>query len=630
MKRSLISGAITFLFLALTLVCRTATEPTKSGPYTGISIIPKPMKMVSRDGRFIITPKIRFEIIGDYHRVMPIAGYFSDLLKRSTGWSPSFASREDSVKSPTITMALDEGRSDLGEEGYALSVHPDTVLLTAGYPAGLFYGVQTLRQLLPSEIESLSPVKKKMDWAIPCLDITDKPRFPWRGLMLDVSRHFFPKEFIYDFIDHLAMHKLNTFHWHLVDDQGWRVEIKKYPRLTEVGAWRVDREDLHWNARENQKPGEKADHGGFYTQDEIRDIVAYAKSRFVTIVPEIEMPGHTTAALAAYPRYSCTGGPFTVLPGGVWPITDIFCAGKDETFDFLRDILTEVMELFPGQYIHIGGDEANKKEWKACDLCQERMRTEGLKNEHELQSYFIRRMEEFILSKGRRLIGWDEILEGGLAPQATVMSWRGTKGGIAAARQGHDVVMSPTSHCYLDYYQGDRNDEPLAIGGFLPLKKVYSFEERHILGIQANLWTEYVATPEHAEYMLFPRTSALAEAAWSTSENRDWEDFATRMEKQFDRYEAAGIHYAQSAFKVNVESLCAWKEKKLAVKLKTELPQLVIRYTLKGKKLDSNSTIYTKPILIQGSTLLNAGAFMGKKLVSPIKKMTYNDLKPEQ
>jgi hexosaminidase len=448
--------------------------------------------------------------------------------------------------------------------------------------------------------------------------------------MLDVSRHFLPKEFIYDFIDHLAMHKLNTFHWHLVDDQGWRIEIKKYPKLTDIGAWRVDREDLHWNAREDRKPDEKATYGGFYTQKEIRDIVAYAQSRYVTIVPEIEMPGHTTAALAAYPQYSCTGGPFTVLPGGVWPITDIFCAGKDETFDFLEDILTEVLDLFPGQYIHIGGDEADKKEWKACELCQARIKTEGLKDEDELQSYFIRRIEKFIISKGRRLIGWDEILEGGLAPQAAVMSWRGTGGGIEAARQNHDVVMSPTSHCYFDYYQGNPDDEPLAIGGFLPLRLVYSFEPvpadlspeeaEHILGAQANLWTEYVPTPEHAEYMLFPRTAALAEVVWSTKGENIWDDFATRMERQFSRYDAAGIHYARSAFNVKVKSTIIKEEKRLAVRLETELPQPVIRYTLNGKKPNSKSTLYTDLISIDKTTMLKAGSFTGKKLVSPIRE----------
>ncbi len=611
-------------------MCCKTDSAAEAESNIGISLIPKPLKMEILDGRFVLTSRTQVELEGDFHLLMPVAEYFTDMIKRAARWTLSFNESDDYNYDNTIKMALDEGRLDLGEEGYSLRVNPDFILLTASKPAGLFYGVQTIRQLLPPEIESPSPKKKNFIWTIPCVDITDKPQFAWRGLMLDVSRHFLPKEFIYKFIDHLAVHKLNTFHWHLVDDQGWRIEIKKYPKLTDIGAWRVDREDLHWNAREDQKPDEKATYGGFYTQKEIRDIVAYAQSRYVTIVPEIEMPGHTTAALAAYPQYSCTGGPFTVLPGGVWPITDIFCAGKEETFDFLEDILTEVLDLFPGQYIHIGGDEADKKEWKACELCQARIKAEGLKDEDELQSYFIRRIEKFIISKGRRLIGWDEILEGGLAPQAAVMSWRGTRGGIEAARQNHDVVMSPTSHCYFDYYQGNPDDEPLAIGGFLPLKLVYSFEPvpadlspeeaEHILGAQANLWAEYVPTPEHAEYMLFPRTAALAEVVWSTQGKRIWEDFAARMERQFSRYDAAGIHYARSAFNVNVKSAFIKEKKRIAVRLDTELPQPVIRYTLNNKKPNSKSALYTDLILIEKTTMLKAGAFTGKKLVSPIRE----------
>ncbi|MEK9137784.1 MAG: family 20 glycosylhydrolase, partial [Bacteroidota bacterium] len=354
-------------------------------------------------------------------------------------------------------------------------------------------------QLMSPGVFAPEPVKKRT-WTIPCVAIRDWPRFEWRGMHLDVSRHFLPKKFIKTYIDMLAMHKMNVFHWHLTDDQGWRLEIKKYPKLIEVTAWRVDREDQHWNHRDPPREGEKATYGGYYTQDEIREIVKYADERNITVVPEIEMPAHTTALLAAYPQYSCTGGPFDVPPGGVWPITDIFCAGNDSTFYFLQDVLTEVMDLFPGKYIHIGGDEADKKEWKACAKCQARIKQEELKDEAELQSYFVKRIEKFIVSKGRRLIGWDEILEGGLAPEATVMSWRGTEGGIAATRQGHDAVMTPGSHCYFDHYQGKQEFEPLAIGGYTPLSKVYSYEPipdsltpeeaKHILGAQGNVWTE--------------------------------------------------------------------------------------------------------------------------------------------
>ena len=377
--------------------------------------------------------------------------------------------------------------------------------------------------------------------------------------MLDVSRHFFPKEDVIQMIDFLAIHKINTLHLHLLDDQGWRIEIKKYPKLTAIGGWRVDREDKPWNSRPKQEAGEKATNGGFYTQEDVKEMVAYAQKRYINIVPEIEMPAHVTAALAAYPQYSCTGGPFTVLPGGVWPVTDIYCAGNDSTFLFLQDVLSEVIDLFPSKYIHIGGDEATKTEWDKCPKCQKRIKTEGLKNSGELQSYFIKRIEKFINSKDRVLLGWDEILEGGLPPKATVMSWRGTQGGIDAAKQGHDVVMTPGQPCYFDHYQGAKEEEPLAIGGFNPLNKVYEFDPipkeldaeaaKHILGAQANLWTEYVPTFKHAQYMTFPRIAAMAEALWSSKEVKNWDDFNRRIQTFTKRYNQMGINYAKSAFK---------------------------------------------------------------------------------
>jgi hexosaminidase len=340
-------------------------------------------------------------------------------LRPVTGYELAFAEGVNG----DISLATDTSREWKPEE-YLLTVEKKKVTLTAGTAGGLFRGIQTLRQLFPPQIFGTEPVES-VKWLAPCVTVSDYPRFEWRGMHLDVSRHFFDKDYIKRYIDILAMHRMNVFHWHLVDDQGWRIEIKKYPKLTEVGAWRVDREDKPWDSREPQKPGEKATYGGFYTQDEIREIVAYAAEKHITVVPEIEMPAHVGSALAAYPEYSCTGGPFTVPPGGVWPITDIYCAGKEETFAFLEDILTEVMELFPSEYIHIGGDEADKTEWKRCPDCQARIRNEGLKDEHELQSYFVKRIERFLNSRGRKLIGWDEILQGGLAPEATVMSWQG-------------------------------------------------------------------------------------------------------------------------------------------------------------------------------------------------------------
>lgn len=407
-------------------------------------------------------------------------------------------------------------------ESYQLKVEPSQVRLVAPDSAGLFYGIQTLVQLIGAEGKA------------PVVSIEDSPRYSWRGLHLDVCRHYMPVTEIQRLLDTMALLKMNVFHWHLTDDQGWRIEIKKYPRLTEVGAWR---EQTIGRPTKDAK-GDGQPHGGYYTQDQVKQVVAYAAERHITVVPEIEMPGHAVAALAAYPNLSCTGGPFEV--GQLWGVMeDIYCAGNEEVFEFNQNVLSEVLELFPSKFIHIGGDEAPKARWKECPKCQARIKEEGLKDEHELQSYVIRRIDKWLEAKGRRLIGWDEILEGGLAPGAAVMSWRGVEGGIAAASAGHDVVMTPTDFCYLDYYQSKQPGEPEAIGGYVPLDKVYSFEPtsetldadaaKHVLGAQANLWTEYLSTPEAVEYMLFPRAIAMAEVMWSPKESRDFQDFERRL-----------------------------------------------------------------------------------------------------
>ena len=405
---------------------------------------------------------------------------------------------------PTVRLTL-VADATIPDEGYRLEVHPNVLSIT-GSLRGLFYGLQTLRQLLPVGGTG----------RIPALAIQDAPRFPYRGMHLDVSRHLFPVPFIERFIDLLARYKFNTFHWHLTDDQGWRIEIKKYPRLTSVGAWRSETVE---GKQLDPYQGDGKPYGGFYTQDDVRRIVAYAKARFVTVIPEIEMPGHAVAALAAYPELACTPGPFSV--GTTWGVYDDVYCPSERTFAFLEDVLTEVMDLFPSRYIHIGGDEVPKTRWKESPVAQEVIRREGLHDEAELQSYFVRRIEKFLIAHGRRLIGWDEILQGGLAPEATVMSWRGMEGGIEAAHQGHDVIMTPGSHLYFDHYQASRETEPLAIGGFTPVEKVYAFEPvppelsteeaRHVLGAQANLWTEYITSPEQVEYMALPRMLALAE-----------------------------------------------------------------------------------------------------------------------
>lgn len=420
-------------------------KPNRNFTENEIALIPQVQKMKLGESSFKFTEGTRFVVENVDQQI--IAAQFGELFEKAAGWKPE------------IVVGGYEGSNQVyfkteqtkGHEAYSLDVQKNRIEIKAAKPAGFFYATQTLRQLLPPEIESSQKIEK-MDWLVPVISISDSPAFKWRGFMLDVSRHFLQKEAVLQMIDNLALHKINTLHLHLVDDQGWRIEIKKHPKLTEVGAWRVDREDQPWNSRSKQEAGETATYGGFYTQDDIKEMVAYAQSRFITIVPEIEMPAHVTSALAAYPEYSCTGGPFTIPPGGLWPITDIYCAGKDSTFLFLEDVLTEVMDLFPSKYIHVGGDEATKTEWEKCPDCQNRMKTEGLKDVGELQSYFIKRIEKFINSKNRVLLGWDEILEGGLPPKATVMSWRGTQGGIDAAKQGHDVVMTPGSPCYFDHY----------------------------------------------------------------------------------------------------------------------------------------------------------------------------------
>ena len=427
----------------------------------------------------------------------------------------------------------------LPAESYRLRIDPRGVTI-AGPPAGLFYGLQSVLQLAAEH--------RGATFILPAAEIEDQPRFPYRGLHLDTSRHMLSVEFLKRYLDWMARYKLNRFHWHLTDDQGWRIEIKQYPRLAEIASMR--KETLVGRAPQSAKY-DGTPYGGFYTQEQIRDVVAYARDRFITVIPEIEMPGHSLAALAAYPELACTPGPFEAAT--TWGVfKDVYCP-KDATFRFLENVLTEVMDLFPSRYIHIGGDEVEKDRWKESPEAQAVMKREGLKDEGELQSYFIRRMEQFLNSKGRRMIGWDEILEGGLAPDATVMSWRGEQGGIAAARQGHDVIMTPSAYLYFDHYQGDRNQEPLAIGGLLPLDKVYSYnpspaalsaeEQKHILGAQANLWTEYIADPKQAEYMLFPRLFALAEVAWSPQAARKYSDFLIRVPPQLARLKREGVNY---------------------------------------------------------------------------------------
>ena len=498
--------------------------------------------------------------------------------------------------------------TDTNYEAYELHIDKSGIQIKANTSAGLFYGTQTLLQLMP-----LATTHQAIK--IPALFIKDAPRFAWRGMHLDVSRHFFNTQFIKEYIDFLATFKMNVFHWHLCDDQGWRIEIKKYPKLTEIGAWRVDR-DKEWRDAQPIQAGEKASYGGYYTQEEIKEIVAYAAARNITIVPEIEMPGHSIAALAAYPSLSCTQVPQAVIPGGIYPkgIQSNYCAGNDSVFVFLKEVLNEVMQLFPSKLIHIGGDEVDKADWKHCTKCQARIQQEHLKNEEELQSWFIRNIEQYVISKGRSIIGWDEILEGGLAPNASVMSWRGEQGGIDAAKMQHTVVMTPGTHCYFDHYQADPQSEPIAIGGFTTLKKVYSYEpipaalpsayHKYVLGAQANLWTEYIPTVEQAEYMVLPRMQALSEVLWTQKQVTDWSSFIARLQPYLRKFEQQGWRYCEGNFKVAMQPRVIKNTMKMSLESESKDDQIV--YTLDGTEPSLFSPIYKDSLVLSNSCLIKA------------------------
>ncbi len=497
------------------------------------ALIPMPGYVTWKEGNFTLSNQTTLAAPKSQD---DLAQQFQSWVKPGTGLELPISSR---AKASSISLSLNSGLTQLGPEGYRLSVNSRGVKVTAAGRAGLFYGLQTLRQLLP--VHTFGSVASSEAISIPCVEIEDHPRFAWRGAMIDPARHFIPKAAVLQFIDVIALHKLNHLHIHLTDDQGWRIEIKKYPGLTDQGS-----------IRKAPAIGDGTAHAGFYTQADLRQIVAYAASRFITVIPEIEMPGHAGAALAAYPQYGNTGKILEVKPD--WGVHgDIFNPSM-ETIHFLQDVLTEVMEIFPSKFIHIGGDEVPKEQWIANPAAQAQMKQLGLKNPDELQSWIIKQMDTFLANHHRRLVGWDEILEGGLAPGATVMSWRGISGGIKAAQSGHDVVMAPTDNTYLDYYQSqDTAKEPAAIGGFLPLEKVYSYEPipseltpeqaKHVMGVQGQLWAEYISTPSHLQYMAFPRLCAISEVGWSQPAARGWDSFVIRLNRHLPRLAAMGINY---------------------------------------------------------------------------------------
>ncbi len=524
------------VYLSLFLsVLANAQSPT-------LPIIPIPQKITAKAGQFELNAQttLRFDLNNE--QIALASNYFNQWLSKYAGYSLSTGKQDKN----SILLELTTGVSQA--EGYRLQISGDQIKIQAWQPAGLFYGIQTLIQLFP--IQAAASTK------LAAVDIEDHPAFAYRGAMLDVGRYFFPVEQVKAFIDMLARYKINRFHWHLTEDQGWRIEIKKYPKLQEVAAWRSESIVGHYNSTPRKFDGQK--HGGYYTQEEVKDIVEYARKRFITVIPEIEMPGHAQAAIAAYPELGCLDTKLEV--GKVWGVSsNVFCP-NEATFTFLENVLSEVIALFPSPYIHIGGDECPKDQWKTNATAQAIIKREKLKDEHELQSYFIRRMEKFLNQQGRQIIGWDEILEGGLAPNATVMSWRGTEGGIEAAKQGHNVIMTPTSYCYLDYYQSLHADEPLAIGGFLPLEKVYSYnpipaelnaeQSKYILGAQANLWTEYISTESKLQYMFSPRAQALAETTWSGESRKNFPDFVQRLAVHMQRWKKEGYNFGNHLYDV--------------------------------------------------------------------------------
>lgn len=607
-------------FLASSLLLASCASETNS-----YELIPYPNQLTPRSGSYAVAgvPFVCDERMDQASRA--VVEEFAARLSEASGKESPVSYTAKPAQGDGVLFTLDES---LAAEQYRLDVGRKGVSVRASALPGFLYAVQTLKQLLPQAIyggEAAAPEA----WKLPCVEIDDQPRFSYRGVMIDIARHFFPKEEMMKIIDLMAFHKLNRLHWHLTDDQGWRVEIKRYPRLTEYGSIRKGTV-----VKKNWDQYDGVPYGGFYTQDEIREVVAYAASRGITVIPEIDLPGHMLAALACYPELGCTGGPYEVW--GRWGVADdVLCVGKEKTFEFLENVLTEIMELFPSEYIHIGGDECPKVRWEKCPDCQARIRQLGIKGddrhsaEHYLQSYVTARIEKFLNDHGRRIIGWDEILEGELAPNATVMSWRGSEGGIAAATMGHDAIMTPTSHFYFDYYQArDVENEPFGIGGYVPVEKVYAYEpipdslsndlKAHILGVQANMWTEYVLTPEHLEYMLLPRMAALCEVQWCDRGRRDWDRFAQALPRIMEDYDRMGYNYATVVFGVN-SSLKNNPEKGCVEVTLSTLANAPIHYTLDGSEPTAQSPRYEGPIEITKGCTLKAVAIHGDK---PSRVMT--------
>jgi hexosaminidase len=580
----------------------TAALAFGAGAGTGLNVIPAPLKLVNGRGRMTLNQRT---VVRYAEGARNEAEIFAQWLRSSSGL-PMRVQELRGTASDCVDFALSAGRDDLGKEGYWLQVTRNRVRAEAKTSTGLFYAAVTLRQLLPAEAFSPKPVAG-VKWSLPCLEITDMPRFEWRGMHLDVSRHFYPADFIKKYIDLLAVHKMNVFHWHLVDDGGWRLEIKKYPLLTQRGAWRSSPPKETWDYGKIVFPEKRdgTEYGGFYTQDEIRDIVQYAGERHITIVPEIEMPGHTWPSICSYPELGCD------LPAGYHPPSsmpgdNVYCAGKEEVFQFLEDVLTETMELFPSEYIHIGGDEVDKRFWNLCPKCKARMQAEGLKDANELQSYFIRRIDQFLTAHGRKLIGWDEILEGGLAQGATVMSWRGTSGGIQAVGQGKHAIMSPTSDCYFDYAYSTTPTE--RVYQYEPVPPEIADHAELILGAQGNVWTEWMPDSTDVERMAYPRAAAMAEVTWTPQKGKDLSDFMRRLAAHYARLDYLDVRYRIPPPDTSSNAILFSKSTKVSF-APPPIRGLELHYTTDGSQPTPKSPVYRNAIRISSNTDVKAVMF---------------------
>ena len=615
-----------FALLLLFGCAVSCTQPENSISNESIGIIPLPSTYELKPGTFYITGQSSIGIDKSDPEMTALANYFNEEISDATGFSLPVNN------SGTIIFQLGEHK-ELGEEGYQLSISSDQLILSAYKHHGIFNGIQSVLQLLPPEIKSKT-VQADATWSINCIEVTDKPQFAWRGLMRDVSRHFFTKQEVKKFIDQMAEYKYNVFHWHLTDDQGWRLEVKSLPRLTAIGAWRAPRVGNWWE-REPQLPTDSLSYGGYYTTEDIREIVEYAQQRYVTIVPEIDIPGHSMAALSAYPEISCTGGPFHVNVGNTFytKIENSLCAGNEQTFEVLDSVFAEVARLFPSPYIHIGGDECYKGFWEKCSKCKMRMQKEHLKNLEELQSYFVKRVAAMVQKRGKQVIGGDEILEGGLAPETIVMSWRGMKGGIEAAKQGHSVIMTPTDHCYLDFYQGDPTVEPNTYS-MLRLQDCYKYQlipdsvdASLIMGGQGNLWTESVPHYRQVEYMIWPRALAISETLWTDARLRNWKFFVNRVEQQFERFDRSGVNYARSIYDPIIYP--HWdKERQLKIAMKTEIEGLSLFYTFDNTIPDIYSNMYTDTLSIpKNASMLRVAAYKGQEQAGRLIDITIDALK---